>query len=75
MISLWPWRQLAVVVLVLAPLAVVVRDAVALIGPVHHETEGVIFARVRIALLKLNLAIVTGETCMGWAKSLKVGEM
>ena len=62
---------MAVVVLVLAPLAVVVRDAVALIGPVHHETEGVVLARVGIALLKLNLAIVTGETCMGGAKCKK----
>ena len=39
----------------------VVRDAVALVGVVHHEAEGVVLARVGVAFLKLNLTVLARE--------------
>ena len=34
-----------------------VWDAVALVGVVHHEAEGLVLARVRVALLQRDLAV------------------
>ena len=58
---LWPRRQLAVVVLELAPLPVVVWHAVALVGVVDDEAEGVVLARVGVAPLQLDITGVAGE--------------
>lgn len=58
---LWKWWEQAVIIFVLTPRAVVVRDAVALVGVVHHEAEGVVLARVGVAFLKLNLTVLARE--------------
>ena len=60
-ISLWCRWQHAVVVSVLASRSVKVRDAVTLVTVVDHEAEGVVLTGVGVALLKLHLAIGTGE--------------
>ena len=62
---LWEGREEAVVVLELAVWAMVVRHAVAVVGGLRvldgHEAQGVVLARVRVALFQLQLAPVPGE--------------
>ena len=59
---LWKrWKQ-AVIVAVLAVRTMVIRNTITKVGIIDHETEGIVLARIGIALLELQLAAIAGKS-------------
>ena len=59
---LWKrWKQV-VIVAVLAVRTMVIRNTITKVGIIDHETEGIVLARIGIALLELQLAAIAGKS-------------
>ena len=59
---LWKrWKQ-AVIIAVLAVRTMVIRNTITKVGIIDHETEGIVLARIGIALLELQLAAIAGKS-------------
>ena len=59
---LWKrWKQ-AVIVAVLAVRTMVIRNTITKVRIIDHETEGIVLARIGIALLELQLAAIAGKS-------------